>query len=135
MIILPKVLIVILNYSTYDYSIKLIQDIKMHLDYPDYRILVIDNCSPNESPKVLEEKKSELDYLFIPNNDNRGYAAGNNIGIRYAIRNGYKYTWILNNDVILREPYLLSTLVGKMERNANIGCVGPKIYSNDGSIC
>ena len=131
----PKVLIVILNYGTYDLTIKLIKELHDDLDYENYNIMVVDNCSPNESAKVLEEKSAEKEYIFYANKINAGYAAGNNIGIRYAIINGYKYSWILNNDVELRGKSVLKKLVGILEESDEIACVGPKIYNADGSIC
>ena len=131
----PKVLIVILNYGTYDLTIKLIKDLKTDLDYENYDIMVVDNCSPNESAKVLEEKSVELEYIFYANKINAGYAAGNNIGIRYGIEHGYAYSWILNNDVELREKNVLKHMVGIAEADNRIGCVGPKIYSMSGAPC
>ena len=41
----PKVLIVILNYKTYELTINLAEQLK-ELNYNNYDILVVDNCSP-----------------------------------------------------------------------------------------
>lgn len=131
----PAVLIIILNYATYELTLKVIEKIHADLEYDNYSIVVIDNCSPNESAKILSAKSKDLDYIFIANENNTGYAAGNNIGIRYAIKNGYKYSWILNNDVELREKDVLKELVGVLENNDAFACIGPKIYNADGSIC
>jgi len=131
----PKVLIIILNYGTYDLTINLINQIHGGLDYQNYSIMVVDNCSPNESAKVLGEKSNELEYLFVANTNNTGYAAGNNIGIRYGIEHGFDYSWILNNDVELREKDVLKKMVAKAESEERIGCVGPMIYSVSGEIC
>ena len=131
----PKVLIVILNYGTFDLTLKIIRELREKLDYNNYSIMVIDNCSPNESANILKEKSYEMDYIFVANEKNTGYAAGNNIGIRYAIRNEFKYTWILNNDVELRENCILQELVHVLEEHDDIGCTGPKIYNADGTIC
>lgn len=131
----PKVLIVILNYGTFDLTLKIITELHEKLDYNNYSIMVIDNCSPNESANILKEKSYEMDYIFVANEKNTGYAAGNNIGIRYAIRNEFKYTWILNNDVELRENCILQELVHVLEEHDDIGCTGPKIYNADGTIC
>ena len=97
--------------------------------------MVVDNCSPNEAAAVLKEKAKELDYVFFANKKNAGYAAGNNIGIRYAISHGYTYSWILNNDVDLRDTNVLSHMVDIAESDKSIGCVGPLIYNLDESIC
>ncbi len=131
----PKVLIVILNYGTYEMTISLINELRANLEYNNYAIMVVDNCSPNESARVLAEKAREMDFIFCANKTNAGYAAGNNIGIRYGIKHGYDYSWILNNDVELREKNVLVSMVGIAEKDRRIGCIGPMIYSLDGEIC
>lgn len=130
-----SVLVVILNYGTYDLTIRLIEQLHKNLDYQNYDILVIDNCSPNESERILRTKSDELNYSFIANKTNAGYAAGNNIGIRYGIEHGYEYSWILNNDVEIREKNVLKQLVEHMEKDAQCGAVGPMIYSLEGEVC
>lgn len=131
---MPSVLIVILNYQTYQLTIELIEDLKKHLLYDNYTVMVIDNDSPNESSKVLAEHAKQNGYIFLANNKNAGYAAGNNIGIRYGILHGYSYSWILNNDVKLREGNILTHMVNILQRDSKIACVGPQIYSQDGNI-
>ena len=130
-----KVLIVILNYGTYEMTINLIKELQADLEYENYDIMVVDNCSPNESAKVLKEKSKEMKFIFYANKTNAGYAAGNNIGIRYGLEHGYDYSWILNNDVELREKNVLSHMVEIAEKDEHIGCIGPMIYTLDGTIC
>lgn len=130
----PSVLIVILNYNTYKMTLKIIDELKI-LNYNNYKILVIDNCSTNESAKILANNSKYKNYIFIKNNQNLGYAAGNNIGIRYAIKNNFKYSWILNNDIELREKKILTSLVEKLENYNQIAAIGPKIYTIDKKIC
>jgi len=131
----PKVLIVILNYGTYEMTINLIHELQADLEYENYSVMVVDNCSPNESAEILAAKSLEMNYIFYANKTNAGYAAGNNIGIRYGIEHGYEYSWILNNDVELREKNVLAHMVEIAEKDNHIGCIGPKIYTLDGSIC
>ena len=131
----PSVLIIILNYGTYEMTINLIKQLQNNLAYDSYSIMVVDNCSPNKSAEVLESKSKEMDFIFYANKVNAGYAAGNNIGIRYGIKHGYCFSWILNNDIELREKNVLSHMVEIAEKNDKIGCIGPKIYTLDGSIC
>ena len=131
----PSVLVVILNYGTVDLTINLINELKAELDYDNYSIMVVDNCSPNESAQILEKKSQEMDFIFFANKKNAGYAAGNNIGIRYGIEHGFEYSWILNNDVELREKNVLGHMVDIASSNDKIGCIGPMIYSLSGEIC
>lgn len=130
----PKVLIVILNYGTFDLTLKIITELREKLDYNNYSIMVIDNCSPNESANILKEKSYEMDYIFVANEKNTGYAAGNNIGMRYAIHNGYKYSWIINNDLVLTDKKVLKKLVEVAEKNEKAACIGPKITDINGNV-
>ncbi len=131
----PRVLIVILNYGTYDLTINLISEIRNKIDYCNYSIMVVDNCSPNESEAILSGKSHELNYIFYANKTNAGYAAGNNIGVRYGIENGYDYSWVLNNDVELQEKNVLGHMIEIAEKDKHIGCIGPRIVSNEGVAC
>ena len=97
--------------------------------------MVVDNNSPNESAMALAAKSKEKGYIFYANSSNAGYAAGNNIGIRYGIENGYDYSWILNNDVELREKNVLTHMIDIIKSDHRIGCIGPMIYNLNGSIC
>lgn len=130
----PSVLIVILNYNTYELTLKLISELNLNLDYKNYSILVVDNCSPNESVRFLKEKQSSLCYNLIVNKTNAGFAAGNNVGIRYAINHGFKYSWIINNDITLVDKKILRTLVTQAEANVNAACIGPKIMDLQGNL-
>lgn len=69
--------------------------------------------------------------IFIQSEKNRGFAAGCNIGIRYALAKGdMKYVWLLNNDTVIDEQ-ALTALVSKMEQSGNknpkTGLVGSKV--------
>ncbi len=66
--------------------------------------------------------------ILIKNNENYGFAEGNNIGIRYAIKAfDQDYTLLLNNDTVVDKNFL-TELVKIAESRAEIGVVGPKIY-------
>lgn len=129
----PKTLIVILNYSTYQLTLRLVEELGK-LIYPNYEIMVVDNASPNESAVKLAEMAELKNYIFYKNDVNSGYAAGNNIGIRYAISHGFVYTWILNNDVLIKDMHILRKMVEVADMKTDIGCVGPQIYYLDGIV-
>jgi GT2 family glycosyltransferase len=46
--------------------------------------------------------------VLIRSKINLGYAAGNNVGIRFALRNNAEYVFILNNDTIIDRKCILS---------------------------
>lgn len=127
---MKRVLVIILNYKTYEMTIKLIKELKK-LDDSLFDIYVVDNCSPNESADVLEKESVNLEYHFYKNEKNTGYAAGNNIGIRYAIEMGYDYSLILNNDLEIMDPAFIEKLVQVGDKHPNVACIGPKILDID----
>jgi GT2 family glycosyltransferase len=64
---------------------------------------------------------------LIVNKNNFGFAAGNNIGIRYYA-NKYDYVWLLNNDTIAEKDSLLR-LLNKMREAPYLGICGSKIIN------
>ncbi len=124
---MKKILVVILNYRTYKMTLNLIKELN-YLDTSLFDILVIDNCSKNESADILNKYAKKYNYSFIKNSSNSGYASGNNIGIRQGIDLGYEYTLILNNDLKIIDKDFINKIYKKAEDNKNIACIGPKIY-------
>lgn len=58
--------------------------------------------------------------------ENKGFAAGNNIGIKIALnQDDCQYVWCLNNDTIV-DPLSLTNLVETMNSNSSIGICGAK---------
>ena len=123
-----SVCIIILNWNSYEVIRECIISI-MNSRSVNYRIIVVDNGSKDDSLSKLRRDFPEID--FIESSINSGFAGGNNLGIRFAIRNySPDYFLLLNNDTIVHEDFL-----GKMLKRAfgdkNIGCVVPKIYFFD----
>jgi len=75
-----------------------------------------------------EENVPERTLTLIINEQNTGFAEGNNIGIRFARRvQKPDYILLLNNDVVVDRTFL-TELVSVGEENKSIGFIGPKIY-------
>lgn len=126
----PLVYIIVLNYNNYRDTIECIKSLE-EIDYLNYKIVIVDNNSNNESHKVLEEKYSKK-HVYIQTGKNLGYAGGNNVGINYALKCKTDYVCILNNDTIV-SPQFLKRLVEYAESNIDVGIVGPAIleYNNE----
>lgn len=66
----------------------------------------------------------DVPFILVQNGGNIGFPAGNNVGLRHALRDPEaKYFWLLNNDTIV-EPAALSAMVRYMEREPKIGLCG-----------
>lgn len=84
-----------------------------------------------ERPKRYSDIPSNKKLILIKNNQNYGFAEGNNIAIRHALRNlDPKYILLLNNDTVVDKNFLLE-MVKPAEKDENIGIVGSKIYYYD----
>ena len=115
--------IIILNYNDWENTKLLVQDIKKYktLDY----IIIVDNKSTDDS--IIELKKLESDkIILLEAKENNGYAAGNNIGIQYAIEKLNVENIIISNpDIIVREKDL-EVLLSDLE-NENVSVIAPVI--------
>jgi len=73
------------------------------------------------------EANAGLPLVLIQAGENRGFAAGNNLGIKYALkkRDG-DFFWVLNNDTLIPKNFL-SNILETMKKNRNVGLWGCKI--------
>ncbi|OEC84687.1 MULTISPECIES: glycosyltransferase family 2 protein [Methanobacterium] len=90
--------------------------------------------SKEESESKASEKglTQNNDHLILIKNDkNYGFAEGNNIGMRYALKTlNADYVLLLNNDTVVDKDFL-GKMVNFGEINKNNGIIGPKIYYYD----
>lgn len=129
-----KVAIVILNYMLWKDTIEEIRICTEVLSLNNTDIIVVDNCSPNDSVKILEKQSKENGFVFLYSPENKGYGAGNNIGMRYALQHGYEYAFILNNDIIINDPKLMIKLLAVFDADDKVAVVNPDIYSPEGHL-
>ncbi len=90
--------------------------------YPALEVIVVDNGSPAaECTRLAGYLARFPEARLIENGDNLGFAAGNNVGIAAARGD---YVLLLNNDTFMA-PGAIWAMVGHLERNPEIGVVGP----------
>ncbi len=123
----PLVHVLVLNWNAHAYTEQCVRSLQQ-LDYPNYRIVVIDNASEDGSEQILRSLFPEL--TLIQTGANLGYAGGNNCGVAYALQQGAQYIWVLNNDTRV-DPHSLSALVAEMEQDPQVGMAGSKIFYMD----
>jgi len=88
-------------------------------DYENLEVLIMDNCSPDNTPEVAQSFRDSRVRHFR-NKSNLGGEQNFNEGLARARG---KYVWILSADDLLRSPSALGRYVDVMEQNANIGFV------------
>jgi GT2 family glycosyltransferase len=87
--------------------------------------------SQSDSENLYVSSINLSPLILIQSNNNGGFAAGNNIGLNFALsQTDCNYLWLLNNDTVV-DPDALSHLVSKMEslysQGKKIGILGSKL--------
>jgi len=94
----------------------------------DMEVLLVDNASSDGSLDLVRERYPQV--TIIANTVNRGFAAGNNQGIRQARG---RYILLLNPDTEL-PPDALTRFVDFLETHPQVGAAGPRLQGPTGKI-
>ncbi len=119
----PKVSIIMLTYNNLELNKACINSILNNTAYASYELIVIDNLSTDGTREYLTEldAKGYANVKIILNEENSGFAGGNNLGIREATGD---YVLLLNNDTVVTRGWL-TNLVKHLEQNEKFGMCGP----------
>lgn len=122
---MKKVFIVVVHYKGRELTQKCLSSLrKLKLDKIGVKIVVVDN----HSTEPLEEIAKEFPgVVYLKNSVNLGFADGNNVGIKYALRKEADYILLLNNDTTV-DGNLVMKLFKAAEKDSKIGILAPKIY-------
>ncbi len=100
---LPKVLISVLNWNNAPDTINCVNSIKKQ-DYSNYTLVVIDNCSIDNSPEQLKNELHGIQLIF--SKENLGYAGGNELALEWGKNKDFELLWIVNNDAEVKADCL-----------------------------
>ena len=109
---LPKVFIIIVNYNNVSDSIACLKSLSI-LNEDSYALetIFVDNGSKPQVVKKIQDTFSKLN--IIRSSKNLGFAGGNNLGIKQALKNKADYIFLINNDTIVKDPQLINQLIDK----------------------
>jgi GT2 family glycosyltransferase len=119
----PYFSVVVLNWNGLDLLDECLSSLGGQA-FRDFEVVVVDNGSTDGSAAWLASKTGgAVRTILLP--DNRGYAEGNNVGIRQA-----RGRWIvlLNNDTAA-DPAWLSEIAAAIGRHPEAGMFTPKILN------
>ena len=118
----PKVSIVVLTYNNLELNKYCIDSILNKTAYPNYELLILDNCSTDGTVEYLKEldKKQDPRVKIIINEKNSGFAGGNNIAIDQATGD---FIMLLNNDTVVTRGWL-TNVVKHMSNDPKCGMCG-----------
>lgn len=126
---MPKVGVIILTHNSGAYIEDCLKNV-LNNEHSNIECIIVDNNSTDQTIHIVKKKYPKL--KLINNKSNLGYGAGNNVGIRYLLKNNnISYILILNPDTLV-SPNLISECVRVLIHENTIGIVGPIItYAQD----
>lgn len=124
---MKNVFLVILSYKGHKDTHELLNSLqKVKTDGFLMNVVVVDNC-PSDQIKIDLKEFKDLNLHVIYNEKNLGFSGGNNVGIKYSVKNNADYIVVQNNDTLV-DPEYIKELIKSVESNDQIGAVVPKIY-------
>jgi GT2 family glycosyltransferase len=124
-----KLSIVVLNYNSGSLLSDCLDSLFESGLPGECEVLVPDNGSTDTSLTAAKNRWGGR-IRIIYNNANKGFAWGNNIGIRESRG---EYVCLLNPDTVIY-PGAFQTLVDFMEAHPRCGFAGPKVLNSDGTL-
>ena len=141
-----KIAAIILNYNSAADTMKCIGFLQKQKLNEELHVIVVDNNSNEELGMRNEELWSTVNFLspkaqrpmvqqsieVIYADENRGYSAGNNIGLRRAVELGCEYVLVVNPDMELLDPYYIEKLVAVMQSDEDVVVAATDIVTPEG---
>jgi GT2 family glycosyltransferase len=124
---LPAVCIIVVNWNGRADTLACLESLSC-VAYPNREVIVVDNGSVDGSATAIRAAYPATEVIEA--GANLGYAAGNNLGLRYALARGCQFLLLLNNDTVVA-PDFLDRLLAVCLADETIGVAGPKIYYFD----
>lgn len=131
---MPEISFIILNYNGFDETSKLVQSmLKWDISKLDFNIVVVDNCSSDDSFERLKNAFNQIEYIdVIQSEHNGGYSYGNNFGAKFAIEKYNPcYLAIANPDIQIDQDAVIALLTG-FGVNDKIAMTAPVMQNTEG---
>lgn len=117
--------IVLLNWNTPTLTLACVSSL-IKFNNPDlFDIIIADNGSTDNSLTLFKEHFPDL--IYIDNQENLGFAAGNNRALQVAIDKGYQFSLLLNTDAFVKDD-IITPLLEYACLYKDVGIVQPAIY-------
>lgn len=117
--------VVILNWRSREFLDKCLETVIEYTSGVNFELIVIDNASYDGSAFLVRNKYPNA--LFIQNETNVGFSAGNNLGYEHAKGNVLLF---LNPDTLFF-CNVIKSLFERITSDHNIGVIGPRVLNSD----
>lgn len=125
-----KVLIIIVTFNGRQFIDNCLSPI--YDSSPLIDIMIIDNGSEDDTVNYIKSRYSHV--KLIETGKNLGFGGANNIGMSYAIGNGFDFVYLLNQDAWIDYQDILA-LIETAEKYKNYGIISPfHVYKDKKSI-
>ena len=129
----PTVSVIIPNYNHAPYLKERIDSV-LNQTYQDFEVIILDDCSPDNSVEVIEQYRSNphVSHILINEQNTRNTFIQWERGISMAKG---RYIWIAESDDVA-EPQLLETLIGQLEQHpdASVAFCHSRLIDADGAL-
>src|SRR5512143_3495530 len=122
-----KIAIVVLNWNQRDATVACLDSLA-RADLQGAEVFVVDNGSRDGSVEALRARLPAERLVLLP--ENRGYAGGNNAGMRAALEAGAELVLLLNNDTTVSPDFLLP-LLWALNENPRAAAVCSAVHRAD----
>ena len=119
--------IIVLNWNGREWTLECLESLRQ-ATLDGATVMVVDNGSTDGSIEAVRGCFPDVRVVALP--ENRGYAGGNNAGIRAALETGAKAVLLLNNDTRVA-PDFLAPLVSVLNRYRRAAAVSSAIMRLD----
>lgn len=111
----PLVCIIVLNFNGKKHLEYCLPSI-LKTDYPNYKVLLVDNASSDESLEYVKINFPQIEIVASP--QNLGWAGGNNLGIRHAEKYNADIVCLANNDIHVHPLWVRSAVDALISEDA-----------------
>lgn len=122
-----KVLVIIVSYNFERWMDRCLGSLRKSTHPVD--TIVIDNCSHDSTTRLIEQHYPEV--RLIKSRENLGFGRANNIGMEFAIREGYDAVFLLNQDAWI-DPQTIGTLAQTCREHPAYGILSPVHLTGSG---
>lgn len=119
----PAVAAIVVNWNRCADTLRCLASLDA-LAQPNLTVFLVDNASTDGS--VAAARRAFPAVRVIENRENLGFAEGNNVALRLALREGFPYLLLLNNDATIA-PEALGLLLQPLLDDQHLGVSGPAI--------
>lgn len=133
---MSQVSVIIVNWNTGPLLHKCLESLELLPERDAIsQVVVVDNNSSDSSVARAKQESYSFPIEWKELDENIGFARANNVGIDWVLHtHGDKqHIFLLNPDTEV-QPGSLATMLNVLERNRDVGIVGPKLFEPGGKF-